>query len=307
MVQPPLSLVESLVPTETTDARCVRALVQELKLVRWGLDELRDRSLYAAIVAEGKYTALFMYLHIGICRAAKDAAWPALVSALGHTALISMLLMAAMSVSGAHINPNITIAMMLTRHCSVCRGLAYISSQVMGAIAGVLAMKATLGWDNVVALDLAPCDFGSLTSGGTFIAEFVLFFALLSVVSNVAQDAERAAAFGPATVACIIGSCVGVLIFAASGSGYGPGLNCAQCYSVAVVTGEFTGCEWYSFAGPFWASVLHSFLTSTTGGDAAPPSPDQRPTPLLARRDSPIGVEMKPLPEELAARRAHVP
>lgn len=48
--------------------------------------------------------------------------------------------------AGGHINPAITIGLMLNFKCSLVRGVLYIAAQCVGAIAGT-ALAATIDWD----------------------------------------------------------------------------------------------------------------------------------------------------------------
>lgn len=56
--------------------------------------------------------------------------------ALAHGIILSIAVSAAMNVSGGHINPAVTIAMLITGRCNIGRAGAYIIAQVLG---GVLA------------------------------------------------------------------------------------------------------------------------------------------------------------------------
>lgn len=238
---------------------------KDWRLIRLGVQEIGTRAVYGSMVTECNFTAIFMYVHIGIARAANglggpDFPFPAVVGATGHFFLIALLTYAAAAPSGAHFNPNITLATVMTGHTTVYRGMLYIVAQLIGAVLGVLAMKVTLGWDDVDAEALAPCDFGDLTPRGCFMAEFMLFHSLLCIIGGIAFDPKQGKVFGPVIAPIFIAGGVAMLIFAASGEGYGPGLNWAQCVGTALVIGEFNGSEWYSFFGCFCASVFHSIL-----------------------------------------------
>ena len=52
---------------------------------------------------------------------------------LGHGGAIALMIYAFGHVSGAHINPAVTIPMMITRKIGVADGLAYIAFQLVGA------------------------------------------------------------------------------------------------------------------------------------------------------------------------------
>lgn len=59
--------------------------------------------------------------------------------ALAHGLILSIVVTATMNVSGAHINPAVTIAMMCVGRCSPGRAVSYIVAQVLGGmLAGYL-------------------------------------------------------------------------------------------------------------------------------------------------------------------------
>lgn len=54
--------------------------------------------------------------------------------ALAHGLILSIVVTASMNVSGGHINPAVTIAMMIVGRCSPGRATAYIIAQVIGGL-----------------------------------------------------------------------------------------------------------------------------------------------------------------------------
>ena len=60
---------------------------------------------------------------------------------LGHGGIIVLMVYAFGHVSGAHINPAVTIPMMITKKIDVKNGIGYILFQIMGAIVATLPYR----------------------------------------------------------------------------------------------------------------------------------------------------------------------
>ena len=67
-----------------------------------------------------------------------------LIIALGHGAVIGIMVYAFGHISGTHINPAVTIAMLVTRRIKVSDGAGYIGSQLVGAVAASATLAAVI-------------------------------------------------------------------------------------------------------------------------------------------------------------------
>lgn len=89
-------------------------------------------------------------------------------------------------ISGCHINPAVTIAMMTGRRMPVGEGLAYMGVQVVGAIAGAALLKfmTTAGGikDKTGGLGSNAYDNGAINLAGALVLEIVLTFVFVLVI-----------------------------------------------------------------------------------------------------------------------------
>jgi MIP family channel proteins len=103
--------------------------------------------------------------------------------AFGFT-LMAMIFSIA-KVSGAHLNPAVTLALVITRNCGVLRGLCYIISQMVGAITGAALLDAIVP-DSYQGVLGANSVFDPFNQGEAFIAEMLGTAALCYTVMQCA-------------------------------------------------------------------------------------------------------------------------
>ena len=151
-------------------------------------------------------------------------------------------------VSGAHINPAVTLALAAKGRFAWSSVPGYVSAQVAGAVAAAVVLRASLG--NVANLGATQ---PSGSDGQSFLWEVVLTATLLLVIAAVATDASAVA--GGAAIA--IGATIG-LASLVGGPISGASLNPARSFAPAVVSGEL-GSLWIYLTAPVLGGVLGAF------------------------------------------------
>ena len=104
----------------------------------------RKRTMYRAIMGEGLVTFLFMFIVMAtsINNGRQDTPATMVLGAIS-TALASVALIYSFAdVSGAHFNPAVTFATMITGKTSVRKGFAYIGIQLFASVFATLALMA---------------------------------------------------------------------------------------------------------------------------------------------------------------------
>jgi aquaporin Z len=149
-------------------------------------------------------------------------------------------------VSGAHVNPAVSIAFRLLGRIDSVHLAAYIGAQLAGAVFAGLAIYAILGSD-VDAAATVP-NIGGWDSA--LVSEVILTFFLAMVVLAVATDDRAEGSFA----AIAIG---GYVAFAATGWGpvAGASMNPARSFGPAVFSGVWD-YHWLYWLGPVAGALL---------------------------------------------------
>jgi aquaporin NIP len=160
--------------------------------------------------------------------------------------VIMAMIYATGHLSGAHLNPAVTLAFTLTRHFPRAEAAAYLVAQVLGALAAA-ALLAAVWPDQPAALGTT---LPSVGAGSAFVYEVVLTAFLMFVIIAVATDTRAVGA----AAAIAIGGTVGLdALF--GGPVTGASMNPARSLGPALVAGELHDLWIYLLAPPLGAAV----------------------------------------------------
>jgi len=175
---------------------------------------------------------------------------------LAHGAAIGLGVYAFGHVSGAHINPAVTIAMMVTRRIGIPDGFGYIAFQLIGAVAAAFAHKLILPQGEKVHFGTqgGPSELlgGSVAAG--LGVEIILTFFLLTMVFMAAVHKKAASGFA--------GIAIGGMIFLIHLIGVpltGASVNPARTFGPALVSG-FWEFHWIYWVGPIIGAVIAGLI-----------------------------------------------
>ena len=151
--------------------------------------------------------------------------------------------------SGAHINPAVTVAFALTRHFPWALVPTYVLAQLAGACAASATLLVLFG--NVASLGATVPSGSPLQAVGL---ELALTLFLMFVVSAVATDVR---AVGQAAAIAIGGYVALAATFA--GPIAGASMNPARSFGPALLSGTWTS-HWVYWVGPLVGAALGAMV-----------------------------------------------
>ena len=174
--------------------------------------------------------------------------------ALAHAVVLSVMITATMTISGGHLNPAVTIGLLLTRRIALPAAGAYILTQLAAAALGALLVQWLLPAAAVRSTLLGlPVIASNVTLSQAIGIEAVLTFFLMFAVfgTAVSPDAPRVGGFG-------IGL---VLLFdiLVGGPLTGASMNPARSFGPALVSGQWLGHVVY-WVGPIAGAIVAALL-----------------------------------------------
>lgn len=219
-----------------------------------GRPDLRRRAAAEAI-------GVFVLVFAGCGAIIAEAEHPGTLGNVG-VALVFGLVVTAMvyatgHLSGAHLNPAVTLAFALAGHLPRGEVLAYIAAQLAGAVVAALALAAI--WPSQPAA--LGATLPSIGDGGALVYEALMSAFLMFVIMAVATDARAVGA----AAAIAIGATVGLdALF--GGPVTGASMNPARSLGPALVGGEL-GSLWIYLVGPVAGTVLGALAYLAVRGE----------------------------------------
>jgi MIP family channel proteins len=190
-----------------------------------------------------------------LSRPTAGAAYDSLAIALAFGLALVAVVAAIGHVSGAHVNPAVTLGMAAAGKFPWNYTPIYIAAQLVGAVLAALATWLTFGGPARSEASLAATypaqGVGDLQA---FIVEILITFILVFVVMAVATDDRAPAAIAPIAVGFALA--VGVFI---AGPVTGGAVNPARALGPMLVAGDLTSA-WLYILGPIIGGVLAALL-----------------------------------------------
>lgn len=219
----------------------------------------RRPDLIRRAAAEG--FGVFALVFAGCGAIITEAEHPGTLGTVGIALVFGLIVMAMVyatgHLSGAHLNPAVTLAFVVTRHLPRAEALAYLAAQLAGALvaAGLLAAI----WPSQPAA--LGATIPTVGIGSAFAYETVLTAFLMFVIMAVATD-TRAVGAGAAIA---IGGTVGLdALF--GGPITGASMNPARSIGPALVAGELHDL-WLYVAAPLAGAIIGALAYQLVRGE----------------------------------------
>ena len=208
-------------------------------------------------VAEFIGTFVLVFFACGVaavtgCTGEANAAYVA--TALAFGLVIVAMAYSIGNVSGCHINPAVSIAMLFSGKLGIVDFIGYVVAQFAGAIAGAAALMGVLGDDyKVLGLGANGLYNNNITS--SIIVEVILTFVFVISILGVTSKVENGAVAG-----LVIGLSL-TLVHLLGIYFTGTSVNPARSFGPALfVGGDALSNVWVFIAAPLVGGVLAAFV-----------------------------------------------
>jgi len=209
-------------------------------------------SLLRRSLAEGLGTFTLVFIGTGSVAAKyyPDANYGLYGVATAHALALAVMITATMRISGGHLNPAVTLGLLVARRTDRRSAGAYIVAQLLGAVVAALMVKFIfpIGVTRPISLG-TPVIGNNILLSQAITMELVLTFLVVSAVFGtcVNPDAPKVGGFAVGLVLWF-----GMLV---GGPITGAALNPARAFGPALVSGQWVGQIVY-WVGPIAGGVL---------------------------------------------------
>ncbi|KAM4702338.1 aquaporin-5-like [Discoglossus pictus] len=216
-------------------------------------NEICSLAFARAVFAEFLATLLFVFLGLGSALNWSSSLPSILQISLAFGLAIGTFVQTFGHVSGAHINPAVTVAFLIGSHISLLRSVFYIIAQLVGAIAGAGILYGVA--PPAVRGNLAINMVANGTQGQALAVELILTFQLVLCIF-ASTDSRRNDNLGAPAISIGLSVALGHLL----GIYFtGCSMNPARSLGPAAITGLFKD-HWIFWIGPLVGGILASLF-----------------------------------------------
>jgi MIP family channel proteins len=183
-----------------------------------------------------------------------DATYGIFGVAVAHGLVLAVMVTALMGISGGHLNPAVTIGLVVTRRTHPIDGAVYIVAQLVGAVLAALMLKEVYPTGVIKPISLGtPTLATTIQLPQAILMEAIMAFFLVSAVFGtcINPDAPRIGGFG---IGLTLLFCVLV-----GGPLTGAAVNPARAFGPALVSGQWVAHIAY-WVGPILGGIVAALV-----------------------------------------------
>ncbi len=184
--------------------------------------------------------------------------WIAIALVFGLTVMVCIYVFG--KISGAHLNPAVTIGLLVTKNIGLIDSIYYIIAQVIGACLGSIALFLCLGAQAVTIGGLGATAPGlGVGYFQAMFAEFLGTFFLMMVVMGVAVDKKAEPGFAGISIGMTVAAVIAVL-----GAFTGASINPARTFGPYLMDMVLGGANLWAYypiylIGPVLGAICAAF------------------------------------------------
>lgn len=230
--------------------------------------------MFRGVVGELIGTMLFLFNVITIARLAKadaDSSATVILIAFGFGLSIFVLVYIMADVSGANLNPAVSIGLLLGKRISVERFVFYVIAQIVGALAGAglatIFLDSTSGGFNALAEGIEAKD----AFAGEVLCTFVLVVTVFSATdAEVGRKFKHTGALLPLSIglAVLLDHLIMIPVDGCS-------INPARSLATAITNNKWDD-HWVFWAGPLIGGILAALVWEAVLRPEQPVAPQDK-------------------------------
>lgn len=195
------------------------------------------------------------------------------IIALAFAIVIAVVVYTVGRISGAHINPAVTIGLAVRGHIDWVTGIEYIVAQLVGALAGAFCIALVFGGQAATSGILGVTTYNVATTSvwQALAAEGLGTFALVFTVYGLAVDAKAPPGWAGLIIGLVVGGVI-MVIGPLTGGSLNPARTFGPMFVQAWLGGpSFISEFWVYIVGPIVGGIAAAFAyEGLTSGRAAP-------------------------------------
>ncbi|KAL7125266.1 hypothetical protein ABFS83_14G105800 [Erythranthe nasuta] len=207
---------------------------------------VRNTSLARKVGAEfvGTYILIFAAVGGPIVNEKYNSVETLIGNALCAGLAVMVVILSVGHISGAHLNPSVTVAFASIRHFPWAEVPAYVAAQISASICASFSLKAVFH-----PFLSGGVTVPSVTTAQAFALEFLTTFFLLFVIIAVATDTRAVGELAGLAIGAVV-----VLDILVAGPSTGASMNPARTLGPAIAAGNYKSI-WIYFVAPTLGAI----------------------------------------------------